>query len=69
MEPLDDVTGIVVEMIDILRDQAEELDRIFTQIEQVIGRIPEVYRFSAIDSKLSALKVRAREVSRNLNAS
>ncbi|REK09957.1 MAG: hypothetical protein DWQ37_17810 [Planctomycetota bacterium] len=49
---------IVGDLIDVLRLQAKQIEKLVTHVEQVTTRLPEAHQFSVVVSELSELEVR-----------
>lgn len=53
--------GIVKELVDLMRAEARELEKLVIHLEQVAGKLPEEPQFAALASQLTALKARLNE--------
>lgn len=62
---VEDLAEIVDELIDVLRMQADELERLIVHLEQVTAPMPEEREQSIVRSSLNALHLRVRKL-RNL---
>jgi hypothetical protein len=50
--------GIVQELIELMRAEARELEKLVIHVEQVAGKLPDEPQFAALASQLTALKAR-----------
>jgi hypothetical protein len=57
-----DLAAIVDELIDILKAEAEELERFVTHVEQVTTRLPDGSEIAVIRSSLAGLHQRLHKL-------
>jgi hypothetical protein len=62
---VEELAAVVDELVDVLRYQAEILERLITRVEQVSHRLPEDREISVVHSSLSGLRVRMRKLLEN----
>lgn len=53
--------GIVQELIELMRAEARELEKLVIHVEQIAGKLPDEPQFAALASQLTALKARLNE--------
>jgi len=49
---------VVQELIELMRSEARELEKLVVHVEQISGKLPEEPQFAALASQLTALKAR-----------
>lgn len=59
---VEDLAEILDELIDVLRQQASELERLIVHLEQVTAPLPEEREQSVVRSSLNGLHVRIKKL-------
>lgn len=55
-----DLQDVVRELIDLMRAEARELEKLVVHVEQFAGKLPEEHQFASLASQLTALKARLK---------
>jgi hypothetical protein len=56
------LAAVVEELIDVMRLQAKELEKLITRVEQMTSRLPEANQIAVVASQLSALHLRIQKL-------
>jgi hypothetical protein len=62
MADLEQLEGVVEDLIEVLHHQARELEQLAARVEQVTTRLPEAGRLAVVASELSGLRLRMKKL-------